>query len=149
MSRKLIFAAGLAHVFFCHLDDAAEEARKALKDAKDVSVLTDYIGQQLTLTPLEIIAKACLDLRIRPDTAKAIFDNYDRFLAILDDAKKRGELGEAQTHQDLRESEVWKQVGAVSRPFHEGLVALFLRDDERLKALTMEYGVWSMEYGVF
>ncbi len=142
MSRKLIFAAGLAHVFFCHLDDAAEEARKALKDAKDVSVLTDYIGQQLTLTPLEIIAKACLDLRIRPDTAKAIFDNYDRFLAILDDAKKRGELGEAQTHQDLRESEVWKQVGAVSRPFHEGLVALFLRDDERLKALTMEYGVF-------
>ena len=75
MSRKLIFAAGLALVFFCHLDAAAEEARKALRNARDFSLLTAYIEQQFALTPLEVVAKACLDLKIKDATVHAIFDN--------------------------------------------------------------------------
>jgi hypothetical protein len=77
-----------------------------------------------------------------PATARSIFDNYDRFLAILDDKKKRDELERAKSHEDLRNSEAWKEVRDVSRPFHEGLVALFLNDDEDLKTLTMKYGVF-------
>src|SRR5207248_2098378 len=61
MSRKVVFAAGLLHCFFCHLDSAADHARQALKaPERDVSALTDYIEGQLSLTPLEVIAKACL-----------------------------------------------------------------------------------------
>lgn len=79
---------------------------------------------------------------MRPDTAFAIFDSYNRFLAILDDPRKRGDLEMATSHEDLRNSTAWQEVREVSRPFHEGLVALFLNDDEELKNLTMKYGVF-------
>jgi len=60
MSRKLIFAAGLAHVFFCHLDPLAASARSALMKSRDVSLLTAYLEQELALSPLEVIAKRAL-----------------------------------------------------------------------------------------
>jgi hypothetical protein len=90
----------------------------------------------------EVVAKACLERSVMPATARSIFDNYDRFLAILDDPEKRAELERARTHEDLRNSNAWDEVRNVSRPFHEGLVALFLNDDEALKTLTMKYGVF-------
>ena len=142
MSRKLIFAAGLAHVFFCHLDAAAEPARAALVNAKDVSLLTAYLSNELARPPLETIAKACLELSVREETSRAIFDSYNQFLAILDNPQKRGELEKARTHDDLRTSAAWKEVREVSRPFHEGFVKLFLQDDDRLKRLAMTYGVF-------
>ena len=143
MSRKLIFAAGLLHCFYCHLDAAANHAREELNRPEgDVSALTDYLEHQLSRTPLELVAQTCLERKVRPATTRAIFDNYDHFLAILDDKEKRDELKSAKSHEDLRKSEAWKEVRAVSRPFHEGLVALFLNDDEDLKMLTMTYGVF-------
>ena len=142
MSRKLIFAAGLAHVFFCHLDPAAESARTALIEEKDVSLMTAYLSNELAKPPLETIAKACAELDVRKETSCLIFDSYNQFLAILDDAEKREDLGRAQTHNDLRASKAWKEVREVSQPFHEGLVNLFLHDDDRLMQLAMNYGVF-------
>ena len=143
MSRKLIFAAGLLHCFFCHLDASAAQAREVLKrPAPDVSALTEYMERQLSLTPLGLVAKACLELDIQPDTARSIFDSYDRFLAILGDPEKRSELEKAQTHEHLRDSQIWDDVRDMSRPFHDGLIDLFLRDDDKLRELTMQYGIF-------
>ncbi|MFN7933236.1 MAG: nucleotidyltransferase domain-containing protein [Bryobacteraceae bacterium] len=142
MSRKLIFAAGLARVFFCHLDQGAQAARAQLSDARDVTLLTAYLEQVLTLTPLEVIAKACIDLGISDDTARFIFDSYDRFLGILDDGDKRAELERARSHEDLRTSTAWAEVRAISKPFHDGLVALFLDEHTILRELTMTYGLF-------
>jgi hypothetical protein len=143
MSRKLVFAAGLLHCFFCNLDAAAHQAREELKrPERDVSTLADYLEHQLSRTPLELVAQACLERNVTPVTARAIFDNYDRFLAILDDPEKRAELEQAKSHEDLRNSMAWNEIRNVSGPFHDGLVALFLNDDERLKSLTMKYGVF-------
>jgi predicted nucleotidyltransferase len=143
MSRKLIFAAGLLLCFFCHLDKAAHRAREAVTGSeRDVSVLTEYIEGQLTMTPLDLVAKACLELNIKSETARSIFGAYNRFLAILDDPAKRADLENATSHEDLRNSMVWKKVRDVSRPFHDSLVALFLQDDDKLRELTMKYGVF-------
>jgi hypothetical protein len=143
MSRKLVFAAGLLHCFFCHLDPAANRAREKLKKPeRDVSALTDYLEHQLSRTPLEVVAQACLEPSVLPGTARSIFDNYDRFLAILDDREKRDELEGAKSHADLRNSRASEEIRDVSRPFHDGLVALFLTDDQPLKTLTMKYGVF-------
>jgi predicted nucleotidyltransferase len=142
MSRKLVFAAGLAHVFFCHLDPEAAAARSALSESRDVNLLTAYLEQAFASTPMETIAKACVDLKIGDATARAIFDNYDRFLGILDDQAKRDELAQARTHEDLRSSAVWAEVRTVSKPFHDGLVALFLEENETLRNLTMKYGLF-------
>ena len=142
MSRKLIFAAGLAVIFGCHLDEEAEAARIALVSSKDVALLTKYLEQQLEVPPLQSIAKLCESLRVSAETACAIFDNYDRFLAILDDPDKRNELSNARSHDDLRSSAAWDEIRTISKPFHEGLVKLFLGEDERLTRLTMHYGVF-------
>jgi hypothetical protein len=141
MSRKLVFAAGLLHCFFCHLDAEAGAARAALRSL-DLSPLTAYLESQLSHSPLEIVAKACLTLRISEATSRALFYSYDRFLGILDDPEKRAELARAHTHEGLRRSNAWDEVREVSRPFHEALIALFLKDDEDLKNLTLEYGVF-------
>src|ERR1019366_8116577 len=138
MSRKLVFAAGLLHCFFCHLDAEASLAREALRSF-DLSPLTAYLETQLANAPLDVVAKACLNLRISEATSRALFDSYDRFLGILDHPEKRAELARAQTHEDLRSSKAWDEVREVSRPFHEALIALFLKDDEDLKSLTLEY----------
>ena len=142
MSRKLIFAAGLAHVFFCHLDPVAEQARAELKNNQDVALLTAYLADQLGTPPLETIAKACNKLNTSCETARKIFDNYDRFLGILDDKIKRDELAKVKIHADLRDSSAWREIRDVSAPFHEGLVALFLGGDNELRDLTMKYGVF-------
>jgi predicted nucleotidyltransferase len=105
MSRKLVFAAGLLHCFFCHLDEDAAAARDSLSPStRDSSLLIEYLRQQLALDPLEILAKACVRLSIGDETARRIFDSYDTFLSILDDRSKRDELAEATQHADLRDS---------------------------------------------
>jgi len=143
MSRKLIFAAGLMHCFFCHLDSAAVEAVNAAKsDSKDVSPLTAYLEDHLALPPLEVMAKACIQLSIARDTAHSLFDAYNRFLLIMDNPEKRSELEHAHTHEDLRNSKVWKEMGGISRQFHQSLVTLFMKSNESLCELTMEYGLF-------
>jgi hypothetical protein len=143
MSRKLVFAAGLLRCFFCNLDESAADARKALQaPTHEVSLLLKYLEDQLKSSPLDTIAAACLDLQIREETALNVFNSYDKFLAVLDDEEKREELTRAQSHDDLRTSKAWEEVRQVTRPFHRGLVNLFLNDDTRLKDLTMEYGIF-------
>lgn len=143
MSRKLIFAAGLLHCFFCHLDDAAAEAVNLTKsEAKDVGFLTAYLESQLALAPLEVMAKACVQLGIAKDTAESLFDAYNRFLLIMDDGEKRSELERAHTHEDLQGSRVWKEMGGISRQFHHSLVTLFMKTNESLCELSMEYGLF-------
>lgn len=143
MSRKLVFAAGLLCCFFCDLDESAAEARKALQPpARELSLLLKYLDDQFALSPLEIVAKACLDLHIRAETSLTLFNSYDRFLAVLNDEQKRDELARAHSHEDLRTSSAWKEVREVTQPFHQALVTLFLTDDVRLNKLTMEYGIF-------
>lgn len=143
MSRKLVYAAGLLRCFFCNLDDSAADARAALQPpGREVSLLLKYLEDQFAISPLETIAKACLDLDIREETALSLFDSYNRFLAVLDNDQKRDELARAQTHEDLRTSTAWTEVRELTKPFHQALVTLFLRDDGRLSQLTMEYGIF-------
>ena len=137
MSRKLVFAAGLLLCFFCHLDPNAARARDALTGSdKDISLLIEYLDGQLKLTPLERVAQACLSLQIPENIVSSIFDNYDRFLSILDDPEKRSQLTHARSHSELRESSVWAEVRDIGSPFHDGLVDLFLMGGSELSPLT-------------
>ena len=143
MSRKLVFAAGLLRCFFCDFDEAAAEARESLKaPTREVAFLLRYLEDQFDLSPLETVARACLSLDIKKETVRNIFDSYDKFLAVLDDQGKRKELEEAHSHDDLRASKAWDEVRNMTRPFHHGLVDLFLTDDIRLRDLTMQYGIF-------
>ncbi len=61
MSRKLVFAAGLLRCFFCHLDDSASDARRALHPPNgEVSLLLAYLEDQFAMSPLETMARLAL-----------------------------------------------------------------------------------------
>jgi predicted nucleotidyltransferase len=142
MSRKLVFASGLLRAFFCHLDPNAATARAALvAPFPDASKLLAYMEAELAKCPLDLLAAAASRPAIESATAKKLFDNYDRFLAVLDSDAKRDELSSLIVTQTAS-SVVWREIRELSRGFHEGMVDLFFGKDEELRALTMEYGLF-------
>ena len=64
-----------------------------------------------------------------------------RFLAILDDQEKRDSL-ERMTEDEMSTSRVWGDIREISHAFHSGLKDLFFGDDEDLRKLTTDYGVF-------
>lgn len=139
LSRKLVFTSGLLRCFFCHLDPAAGQAREALKS--DPSRLIAYMESELAATPLQLLARAAARPAVPDNTAKKIFDAYDEFLKLLDDSASREELTKLRTNQ-LASSAAWARVRDLGRGFQAGLTDLFFGNDEELKDLMVEYGVF-------
>lgn len=141
MSRKLIFAAGLLVCFECHLDPNAERARRDLRNPEGGSAeLIHYLGQQFSLAPLEILAHSVLR-HGKPETARLLFDNYDKFLELMDSHEQRKVLKNLDP-SEARTSEVFERVREISHGFQEGLTRLFFQDKEELYSLTEFYGVF-------
>jgi hypothetical protein len=141
MSRKLIFAAGLLVCFECHLDPDAKHARRELSDPEGGSAaLIQYLEQQFSLPPLEILAHSVLR-HARPETARLLFDNYDKFLALLDSREQRAVLRDLDP-SEAHTNKVFEQVRRISHDFQEGLTLLFFRDNKDLYSLTESYGVF-------
>jgi predicted nucleotidyltransferase len=141
MSRKLVFASGLLRCFFCQLDPEAAEARGALRESRDSAALLAYMESQLRFTPLDLLARAAMRPAIDAPLALKLFTSYDRFLAVLDDASKRQQLGNI-TQAEMATSPVWAEIREFSRDFHVALLALFFGADEEMRRLTEEYGVF-------
>jgi hypothetical protein len=142
MSRKLVFASGLLRCFFCHLDPEAAGARAALRGPEyDATKLLAYMENELSQTPLELLARAVQRPAIPIATASKLFNSYDRFLSILDDEEKRKRL-EQMTEGEMATSPVWNEIRDFSHDFHSGLIELFFGDDEGLRELAMQYGVF-------
>ncbi len=141
MSRKLIFAAGLLVCFECQLDPDAERARRELRDPEGGSAeLIHYIEQQFSLPPLDILAHYVLR-HAKLETARLLFDNYNRFLALMDNHEQRAALNGLDP-SEAHTNEVFEQVRRISHGFQEGLTRLFFRDNQELYSLTEFYGVF-------
>ena len=142
MSRKLIFASGLLRCFLCQLDPKAAAAREALGPPQfDTAKLLTYLEEGLRQTPLDVLAQAALRPAIESDTKRKLFDSYDRFLSILDDTEKRGELENLKEDQ-IKTSTAWHEISELSRTFHAGLVELFFGKDKELWDISTQYGVF-------
>lgn len=143
MSRKLIFATGLLRCFFCELDEKAKTAREALgAPPYQIEKMLAYIEEQRALTPLDILARAADLPGVGEETAKSLFDSYDRFLSTLDDQEKREELEGLSIDDDLTTSGVWRDIRDMGRNFQKGLTTLFFDESTGLRELIREYGVF-------
>jgi len=92
-------------------------------------------------TPLEILATVLLERGIKPETSVKLFSSYNAFLALLDDEEKRNRL--KKLHLDeVSTDAVFGEVRKMSKIFQDGLTALFFYDDEKLRDLTIFYGVF-------
>ncbi len=142
MSRKLVFASGLLRCFVCQLDPDAALARENLTSpSHDISRMLTYMEGELAHSPLEMLARAALRPSIGRDTQRDLFDSYNGFLAVLDDQEKRDAL-KRMTETEMATSGVWEEIRSLSHAFHSGLKAVFFGDDEDLKKLTIDYGVF-------
>jgi hypothetical protein len=141
MSRKLIFAAGLLVCFECHLDPAAERARRELRNEEGGSAeLIYYLERQFSLPPLEILAHSVLR-HAKPETARLLFDNYEKFLVLLDNHEQREALANLDPSA-AHSNKVFQQVRQISHGFQDGLTRLFFQDSRDLYTLTEFYGVF-------
>jgi hypothetical protein len=70
-----------------------------------------------------------------------LFSSYNAFLGLLDDAEKRERLKKLSL-EEIPTDAVFGQVRSISRVFQEGLTALFFHDNDKLRDLTIFYGVF-------
>jgi len=140
MSRKLIFAAGLLSCFSCEFF-ADPSAREELINQKSTLGMEKHLGEFIRKTPLEILAITLMELKINDEIAVKLFSSYDAFLAILDNRAKRDELKRLH-YDDVENNSVFQEVRVISRRFQEGLTDLFFKDNDKLRDLTVFYGVF-------
>jgi predicted nucleotidyltransferase len=139
-SRKLIFVAGLLACFSFELDPP-EDADDIRADRQDLPPrLASHVLSHLSHPPLEALAKTLLSLD-QDSTARGLFGAYDRFLGVLGDPQQRNELDNLAMANALS-GEVWREVRDASHDFRAAIEALFLKNDSRLKDLTLRFGVF-------
>lgn len=141
ISRKLVFTSGLLRCFFCHLDQKAAAARHDLERNHDPASMISYMATELPVTPLELLARAATRPAVKSETARALFDSYDGFLTLLDNDEFRNELRDLLPDQ-IATSKVWSMVREFGQGFQSGLTSLFYGQDQELKDLMIEYGVF-------
>lgn len=140
MSRKLIFATGMLSCFSCEIMSSAE-VREDLQKNHSTIAMEEHLRTFVQKTPLEILATFLLDLKIKQETAVKLFSSYNAFLGLLDDAEKRERLKKLSL-EEIPTDTVFGEVRSISRVFQEGLTALFFHDNEKLRDLTIFYGVF-------
>ena len=140
MSRKLIFATGMLTCFSCELLSCGEALDELAKNQSTVG-MEEYLRKFVQTPPLEILATVLLERSIKQETALTLFSSYNAFLTLLDDEEKRNRL-KALPLDEISTDPVFAEVRKFSHAFQEGLTALFFYDDERLRDLTIFYGVF-------
>ncbi|MGI0084761.1 MAG: hypothetical protein ACREBQ_06735 [Nitrososphaerales archaeon] len=140
MSRKLIFATGMLTCFSCEMLSPSEVREDLVKNHSTIA-MEEHLREFVQKTPLEILATFLLERKIKSETAVKLFSSYNAFLALLKDTEKRERLKKLSLDEIACDS-VFNEVRSIGRAFQEGLTALFFQDDEKLRELTIFYGVF-------
>ena len=141
MSRKLTFLAGAISCFSCEptLDGAIGQTPP--RSINSLPKLVTHLKEIFARPPLEIVAEVLLRYE-KDSTATILFDAYDRYLDLLDDAERREHL--EQLDPDVAEEDglFSGEVTEITRAFQESLEFLLFRDDNPLVELIRKYGVF-------
>jgi hypothetical protein len=139
MSRKLIFASGLLVCFGVNLDPKLNRRISTDEDVIKLN-LAKYIRDEVSSTPLEILANAMNQHAVPQTIAKELFGGYAEFLKLLDDKKSREALEEVRS-ADSRTDPTFKRVRKISESFEHALDHIFFKN-RRIAPLTHKYGVF-------
>jgi hypothetical protein len=142
LSRKLIFTAGFWICLSSKLKPSAELVDAQKGSAEDfATALTEHLWSFVAAQrPLEVLANA-LTAYSASAPARATFDAYESFLALLDDPEKRAEL-EALKSEDAPKNETFRKAREIGREFQAGLTGFFFNTDATLTETAQEYGVF-------
>ncbi len=147
-SRKLLYVAGLLLSYeatlFPESDLAPRSAEGQLAffdESKPQFATTEHCYHAAQLTPLELLARACIKLDLPKEHVASLFHNYDAFLGILVDSVKREEL-KRLTFADSSSSMLFFEVRDLGHRFQTSLNHVFLTPGTALGDLTLKYGVF-------
>lgn len=147
-SRKLLYIAGLLLTYetslFPESDLIPQENGKQLSffdPEKPELSSTEHCFHALKLTPLELLARACLNLNLPAEQARVLFSTYDSFLEILCSTVKRDELADL-TFEEAYDKAVFREVRDLGHQFQSAVDELFLNGDTKLTELTLKYAVF-------
>ncbi|WP_254016756.1 nucleotidyltransferase domain-containing protein [Mesorhizobium escarrei] len=134
MSRKLLFVSGFFMCLSWALQDHAQKS-----DDFEIQDLVDHLLAWTQRSPL--VSLAGVVERYAPELASDIFDNYDSFLAVLDDEIRRTRL-ENLSPDEAYEDEVFLEARGVATKFDEALTKLLFEADAGVAKLVQKYGVF-------
>jgi hypothetical protein len=140
LSRKLIFASGMLTCFSCDVLSSAE-AREELRTTHSTVRMEEHLLSFVKMSSLKILATFLVERRIKRETAPKLFSSYNAFLLLLNDEHKREHLKRLRP-DDVQGGDVFDEVRQFSHDFQDGLTAMFFHDDEKLRDLTVFYGVF-------
>jgi len=123
-SRKVLFAAGLVPLLQCH---------RFTRDER-----RGYLAAQLAAPATDRLAAAFLDCGARDAGVRAL-SAYDRWLGVLDDEVRRGEL-EGLTKETAPASPVFRDVRRHAAELERGLLVLLF--DTELLPHVREHGIF-------
>jgi len=154
LSRKLLFAAGMAFCFACQLQPPARakgaqdylfsELEQVGRDdtAPFIAAAVKFAGTP----PLEFLAAFVdtfvSDTQKRPTVSKRLFGAYNAWLDLLGDEPSRKAL-ENLSHEQADQNPVFQRVREISSEFSSGLKLLFFNHDQDISDpianLSIEY----------
>lgn len=137
LSRKLIFASGLLTCFHADPEFVKANGYNLAAVSEDVC---SHLRKAIDRSPLEALAESSMKFG-SVESARNLFDAYNDFLAVLDDPVKRKYLEILDPTKAENDSQ-FQFIREIGRTFHNGMVALFFRDHERLRELSLHYGVF-------
>jgi predicted nucleotidyltransferase len=147
-SRKLLYIAGLLLTYETNLFPESDliptengDQLSFFDPQKPQLSSTEHCFHALSLTPLELLARACLKLKLPASEVKTLFETYDKFLDILSAKPKRDELA-GLTFEEASGKAVFKEVRDLGHAFQKALDQLFLKPETKLGDLTLKYAVF-------
>jgi hypothetical protein len=132
MSRKLMFVSGLIICFYSQFQN--------LSEARDLHSLMEELIHITQQTPIDIISSTFLGLN-NSETGKAFFDAYDMFLSRIDDSSVRERLKDL-SYEESESDPLFLELREMGHRFQKAISRLFFEDNQELKLLTQEYGVF-------
>ncbi len=130
MSRKLIYIKGLLMCFDCQFSN---------KTKKDDVV--EHLYNLSLIKPLDILIFVLEKIKIEKVKISGLIDDYDSFLGILHDQIKRDQLSTLEM-KNAYEDEVFDEARKIAISFQEKLSDIFIHDDNKLRNLTLKYGIF-------
>jgi hypothetical protein len=130
MSRKLIYIKGLLMCFDCQFSN---------KTKKDDVV--EHLYNLSLIKPLDILIFVLEKIKIEKVKISGLIDDYDSFLGILHDQIKRDQLSNLEMKKAY-EDEVFDEARKIAISFQEKLSDIFIHDDNKLRNLTLKYGIF-------
>ena len=103
--------------------------------------MEEHLLSFVKMSPLEILATFLVERKIKKETAHKLFSSYNSFLLLLNDERKREHLKRLRP-DDVKGDDVFDEVREFSHEFQDGLTAMLFHDDEKLRDLTIVYGVF-------